>query len=73
MKRLLICGLFLFALTFVAFFYGQAQLFAYWALVIGVSILVGTCLGTAFGEMDMAEEKPVVRTRTPAPVTSRQF
>ncbi len=71
MKRLFVCGLFLFALTLAAFFFGQVELFAYWGMVIGASILVGTLIGTAFGEMDMADDKSVVRT--PAPVRSRQF
>ena len=71
MKRLFICGLFLVALTFAAFFFGQIDTFVYWGTIIGTSILVGTFLGMAFGEADIADEKPVVRS--PAAVRSRQF
>ncbi len=71
MKRLFVCGLFLFALTFAAFFFGQIEAFVYWGVVVGVSTLVGAFLGMAFGEVDIAEEKPSVRS--PAPVRSRQF
>ena len=71
MKRLFFCGLFLFALTFAAFFFGHVELFVYWSGVIGTSTLIGTLLGSTFGEIDIREENAPVRV--PVPVTSKQF
>jgi len=71
MKRLFFVGLFLFALIFSAFFFGQVELFVYWGLVIGTSSLIGTLIGTIFGEIDMREDNAPVRESVP--VTSKHF
>jgi hypothetical protein len=40
-------------------------------MVIGVSTLIGTLIGTAFGELDIREENTSVRA--PVPFGSKQF